>query len=107
MPGVRFAPFPYWASMKHMGLSPEAVGQWALEQVEWVLKTQTAPGETAAMILEPILGEGGFVVPPQVRCRYIRIPATATTTTCDARTALGPACVASTLAGNRARPSPS
>jgi len=65
MPGVRFAPFPYWASMKHMGLSPEAVGQWALEQVEWVLKTQTAPGETAAMILEPILGEGGFVVPPQ------------------------------------------
>ncbi|GIL51773.1 hypothetical protein Vafri_7690 [Volvox africanus] len=35
-----------------------------LESLEWMLSTQTAPSDTAAVILEPILGEGGFLVPP-------------------------------------------
>ncbi|KAK9833580.1 hypothetical protein WJX81_008310 [Elliptochloris bilobata] len=35
-----------------------------LEAMEWVLKQQTAPSETAAVIVEPILGEGGFLTPP-------------------------------------------
>ena len=35
-----------------------------LEAVEWLLKQQTAPSETAAVIVEPILGEGGFLTPP-------------------------------------------
>ncbi|GIL92514.1 hypothetical protein Vretifemale_20029 [Volvox reticuliferus] len=35
-----------------------------LESLEWMLATQTAPSDTAAVILEPILGEGGFLVPP-------------------------------------------
>jgi 4-aminobutyrate aminotransferase len=29
-----------------------------------LLQTQTAPTETAAIIVEPVLGEGGYVVPP-------------------------------------------
>ena len=29
-----------------------------------MLKTQTAPEETAAILVEPVLGEGGYVVPP-------------------------------------------
>jgi Aminotransferase class-III len=29
-----------------------------------MLKMQTAPDETAAIIIEPILGEGGFLTPP-------------------------------------------
>lgn len=29
-----------------------------------MLKMQTAPEDTAAIIIEPILGEGGFVAPP-------------------------------------------
>ncbi|MCS6774584.1 MAG: aminotransferase class III-fold pyridoxal phosphate-dependent enzyme [Anaerolineae bacterium] len=37
---------------------------YAPEQVRWLLKTQTAPAETAAIIVEPVLGEGGYVVPP-------------------------------------------
>ncbi|KAI7841462.1 hypothetical protein COHA_004857 [Chlorella ohadii] len=35
-----------------------------LEQLEWMLKTHSAPSETAAIIIEPILGEGGFLTPP-------------------------------------------
>ena len=35
-----------------------------LEAMEWLLKQQTAPSETAAVIVEPILGEGGFLTPP-------------------------------------------
>ncbi len=35
-----------------------------LEAMEWILKQQTAPSETAAVIVEPILGEGGFLTPP-------------------------------------------
>lgn len=31
---------------------------------KWMLKMQTAPEDTAAIIIEPILGEGGFVAPP-------------------------------------------
>lgn len=35
-----------------------------LENLRLLLKTQSHPSETAAIILEPILGEGGFLVPP-------------------------------------------
>eukprot|EP00798_Chlamydomonas_sp_ICE-L_P006283 gene6283-2914_t len=36
----------------------------SLEALNWMLKMQTAPSETAAIILEPIMGEGGFLTPP-------------------------------------------
>jgi 4-aminobutyrate aminotransferase len=32
--------------------------------LELLLQTQTAPSETAAIFIEPVLGEGGYVVPP-------------------------------------------
>ena len=35
-----------------------------LEALRWMLKMQSAPGETAAVLLEPILGEGGFLTTP-------------------------------------------
>ena len=35
-----------------------------LEGLEWLLKQQSAPSETAAVIIEPIMGEGGFLTPP-------------------------------------------
>jgi 4-aminobutyrate aminotransferase len=35
-----------------------------LEQLELIFKQQTAPQETAAILFEPILGEGGYVMPP-------------------------------------------
>lgn len=35
-----------------------------LADVELMLKTQTAPSETAAILIEPVLGEGGYVPCP-------------------------------------------
>ncbi|KAG2431458.1 hypothetical protein HXX76_009473 [Chlamydomonas incerta] len=77
--GVHIAPYPYCLHCKaqaatcHAGY-PTVTGErrnaeisccgGPLESLEWMLATQSAPSDTAAIILEPILGEGGFVAPP-------------------------------------------
>jgi len=61
MPGVFVAPFPY---VYRYGWDPKTTVDWCLEELRFLLMTQTAPEETAAMLIEPILGEGGYVVPP-------------------------------------------
>jgi 4-aminobutyrate aminotransferase-like enzyme len=61
MPGVFVAPFPY---AYRYGWEPQATSEWCLNELEYLLTTQTAPAETAAMLVEPVLGEGGYVVPP-------------------------------------------
>ena len=60
MPGVFVAPFPY---AYRYGWDEEKTSQWCLEELEYVLATQTAPEETAAILIEGVLGEGGYVVP--------------------------------------------
>lgn len=37
----------------------------ALPQLELLLKQQTAPRDTAALIIEPVLGEGGYIPAPK------------------------------------------
>jgi len=69
MPGVFVAPFPY---AYRYGWDPEQTSQWCLEELEYLLITQTAPSETAALLIEPILGEGGYVVPPASFLRGLR-----------------------------------
>ncbi len=61
MPGVHVAPFPY---AYRYGWDPKTTVDWCLDELRFLLTTQTAPDETAAMLIEPILGEGGYVVPP-------------------------------------------
>lgn len=61
MPGVFVAPYPY---AFRYGWEPEQTSDWCLEELEFILNTQTAPHETAAILIEPVLGEGGYVVPP-------------------------------------------
>jgi len=61
MPGIFVTPFPYAV---RYGWDPEKTSQFCLEELELLLLTQTAPQETAAIIVEPVLGEGGYVVPP-------------------------------------------
>ena len=61
--GIFVAPFPY---AYRYGMSEEAATQFALRELDLLLHTQTAPQETAAMVIEPVLGEGGYVpAPPQ------------------------------------------
>ena len=54
--------FNYW------GLAPmevvEKETKRALASFEMLLRTQSAPSETAAVVLEPVLGEGGYVPCP-------------------------------------------
>jgi 4-aminobutyrate aminotransferase len=59
--GVFVAPFPY---AFRLGMSEEQASQYALEQLEHLLASQTAPKETAAILIESIMGEGGYIVPP-------------------------------------------
>jgi 4-aminobutyrate aminotransferase len=61
MPGVFVAPYPY---AYRFGWDEESTSRWCLDELEFVLLTQTAPQETAAILVEPVLGEGGYVVPP-------------------------------------------
>lgn len=59
--GVYVTPFPYAFNL-HM--TEEQASQYALERLEYLLASQTAPKETAAILIESVLGEGGYIVPP-------------------------------------------
>lgn len=60
-PGIFIAPYPY---TYRYGWSAEETVAFCLRELEFLLKTQTAPSETAAILVEPVLGEGGYVVSP-------------------------------------------
>lgn len=59
--GVFVAPFPY---AFRLGMDAEQASQYALSALEELLLSQTAPSETAAILIEPVLGEGGYVPAP-------------------------------------------
>jgi len=58
MGGVHVAPFP---DPTHFGWSVEESTDFALKQLDYLLQTVSAPAETAAFFVEPVLGEGGYV----------------------------------------------
>ena len=69
MPGVFAVPFPYCAqcSISHHTngrYNYEACCMDPVAQLEKLLKQETAPSDTAAIIIETVLGEGGYVPPP-------------------------------------------
>jgi 4-aminobutyrate aminotransferase len=59
--GVFVAPYPYSYKLK---MSDEQTTNYCLAALEELLLSQTSPAETAAILIEPVLGEGGYVVPP-------------------------------------------
>ncbi len=59
--GVHVAPYPYWYQT---GESPAESRERCLAALRRMLQLQTAPSDTAAIVVEPVLGEGGYVVPP-------------------------------------------
>jgi len=65
MPGVFSIPFPFWHQLGQPPDLPESaqVAQ-CLYQLDLLLTQQTAPTDTAAIIIEPVLGEGGYVPAP-------------------------------------------
>jgi 4-aminobutyrate aminotransferase len=67
--GIFVAPFPY---SYRMGMDDEQASDFCLDQLHTLLKAQTAPEETAAVVIEPILGEGGYVPAPARFLRELR-----------------------------------
>jgi 4-aminobutyrate aminotransferase / (S)-3-amino-2-methylpropionate transaminase / 5-aminovalerate transaminase len=58
-PEVYRLPFPYPYRSAH----PDEAGQLALQSIDRALQTTIDPSSVAAALVEPIQGEGGFVVP--------------------------------------------
>jgi 4-aminobutyrate aminotransferase len=58
--GVHFVPFPY--PLRHGG--HEAALAATLEALDDLFATLVYPDDVAAFIVEPIIGEGGYVIPP-------------------------------------------
>jgi 4-aminobutyrate aminotransferase / (S)-3-amino-2-methylpropionate transaminase / 5-aminovalerate transaminase len=70
LPGVAFAPAPY-AYRSPFGPDPEAVSKACAEEVERVIDCHTS-GSVAAFLAEPVMGEGGIIVPPASYFRRVK-----------------------------------
>jgi 4-aminobutyrate aminotransferase len=61
MAGVQVAPFPY---AYRYGWDEATTTEFALRELDYLFATVSAPEETAAFLVEPVLGEGGYVPAP-------------------------------------------
>ncbi|HEY2999244.1 MAG TPA: aminotransferase class III-fold pyridoxal phosphate-dependent enzyme [Acidimicrobiales bacterium] len=61
LPGVYHAPY----CIPHEHATPEAAVDDALGELDRMLALQAPPTDVGAMIVEPVLGEGGYVPPPR------------------------------------------
>lgn len=57
--GIHVAPYP-----RLLATDVGAEVEWAVAGFDDLLATATSPAETAAVIIEPVLGEGGYVAAP-------------------------------------------
>jgi 4-aminobutyrate aminotransferase len=65
VPGIIHVPYPYSYRCPFKAETPEECGEAVIGYIEdWILSKIVDPTEVAAFILEPIQGEGGYVVPP-------------------------------------------
>ena len=58
--GIHFAPYPYPLRMG----GPDAALTSTLAAIDELFAGVVAPSDVAAFVVEPVLGEGGYVVPP-------------------------------------------
>jgi 4-aminobutyrate aminotransferase len=65
LPGVTHAPYPYCYRCP-FGQKPDSCAVECVQHIEQtLLKTISPAEETAAIVMEPVQGEGGYIVPPQ------------------------------------------
>ncbi|WP_150241855.1 aspartate aminotransferase family protein [Nocardiopsis quinghaiensis] len=69
MPGVAVSPFPY---AYRLGMSEADAVAYALRELDYQLATVTSPQDTAAVFVEPVLGEGGYVPVPDAFLQGVR-----------------------------------
>src|SRR5207302_1905346 len=63
LPGVYHVPYPY-PYRNPTGPSEQATLDYVFGVIDEMLDTRVPPKNIAAFIVEPVLGEGGYVVPP-------------------------------------------
>jgi 4-aminobutyrate aminotransferase len=63
LPSVYFAPYPYALRCPTGKTDADALA-WTLSQLDELFATLVFPEDVAAFLVEPVLGEGGYVVPP-------------------------------------------
>ncbi|BCI50871.1 aspartate aminotransferase family protein [Mycolicibacterium litorale] len=61
MAGVHMSAFPY---AYRYGMSEDEAVAFALRELDYLFLTRTAPLDTAAMLIEPVLGDGGYLPTP-------------------------------------------
>jgi len=65
LPSIVHAPFPYPYRCPFGGAEPEECGERVIGFIEeWLFGKMLDPSEVAAFVVEPIQGEGGYIVPP-------------------------------------------
>ncbi|HEX9260651.1 MAG TPA: aminotransferase class III-fold pyridoxal phosphate-dependent enzyme, partial [Acidimicrobiales bacterium] len=69
LPSVHFAPYAY---PLRFGGDPDAATQACLAALDDLLTHQAPAATIAAMVVEPVLGEGGYVAPPAAWLRGLR-----------------------------------
>ncbi|HEX9683811.1 MAG TPA: aminotransferase class III-fold pyridoxal phosphate-dependent enzyme [Acidimicrobiales bacterium] len=67
--GVVIAPFPH---AFRYGWDEETTVDFCIRELDLILATVTAPDETAAIFIEPVLGEGGYVPVPKAFLQALR-----------------------------------
>jgi len=67
--GIFVAPFP---NSYYYGWDEATTIEFCKKQLDLLLHGQTAPDETAAIIIEPLLGEGGYVPAPPAFLHHLR-----------------------------------
>jgi 4-aminobutyrate aminotransferase len=71
LPGVYFAPYP--AAYAEFGGDEEAASSAALSVLRSLFSTVVTPSEVAAILIEPVLGEGGYIPAPASFLRGLRV----------------------------------
>jgi 4-aminobutyrate aminotransferase/(S)-3-amino-2-methylpropionate transaminase len=65
--------FPYAYSYRApFDVGPDKYAEYCIQKIEDSFRTHTPAEETAAIIVEPVLGEGGFVAPPPAFIKGLR-----------------------------------
>jgi 4-aminobutyrate aminotransferase len=73
--GIVVAPFPHAYRWR---MAEDDAVDFALAELDVLLKGQSAPDETAAFVIEPVLGEGGYLPAPRRFLEGLRARADAT-----------------------------
>jgi len=71
-PHIVHAPYPYLYRAPVAFASEDEAAAYYLGQVQHLLDTVVAPERVAAVLIEPIQGEGGFIVPPRAFMQGLR-----------------------------------